>query len=1108
MADVENAPPQATASSLAGAAAGEESGLNVSLFYSRCARLHSYFLKNRESLFNGASSLSLHRGAIDEDSPYAKSGCVQLFLFGYNIPDLVMTLAADGTVCFLGTKKKIAFLQPLASKPQGASSAITVTLLERNKDDGNLANFGLILATMKGAPAKTVGALVKDNNSSSFIDSYVEALEKGGHGLVDSGVGVSNFLAVKEAVEAETVKKAAVLTNKIFKQSFIPAMEATIDEGKLVSHEKMAEVVSAVIEDPSLIKLKVRPEDVEACYFPIIQSGGKYDLKVSATSNKEDMKFDVIIASIGARYQNYCSSMSRTFLVDPPAVVSKNYDLLVELQTACLSVMKPGNDLSSVYSEAVSFLKAKKRDDLVSSLPKNLGFAIGLDFRDNNLILNTKNTTMFRANQVFHLSLGFQDIALDDADLKDVSVKSDVKKLKNYSLLIADTFIVKEIDVENDDGSDMPEQLTKASKEVDDVVYTINEKGSDEESEEEDDDDDDSSASGGDDDDDDKKKKKKSSSSNNEESGRKSRRLAEVAEAGAETAESAVLRIKQQAELLKKKNELRLREIARKNRKGGDANDEEAEAQELMTYNSTEDYPETVLPNQVKVDMKSECVILPISGNPVPFHISTIKNVVMPDPDVAHYLRINFHSAGAALGKDVPPNLVKLIEKHSPYATFIREMTFRSLDSANLTDAYRKIMELRKRVKQRDQKEAEESDLVEQAKLVRLKDGKIPRLQDITMRPVFGGRKTIGTLEAHENGFRFRSNRGEQLDIIYDNIKNALYQPCEREIMVLVHFNLKNPIMIGKKKHENVQFFTEVVEASEQVDGGRKSMYDPDEMDEEQRQRQLRKKLNEAYKDFCKKVEVVSKKFSSGSSGSGIEFDIPYRDLGFHGTPNKEMVFVQPTVNCLVNLTETPFFCVDLEKVDHVHFERITFASKAFDIVLINKDFTKMPWRCDMIDNKDKDAIQEWLTDMEITYTEGPINLAWKTVMATAAQEPRFYEDTEEDGTTPKDAGWGILRPEDEGAEGDLDDDEDDSEFSDAAGEDEESDASDDMSDEESDFDDEESESSDEDGDEDLEEEGMDWDDMEKEAAEDDKRKAREQREEESGQRSQKRQKR
>ena len=349
------------------------------------------------------------------------------------------------------------------------------------------------------------------------------------------------------------------------------------------------------------------------------------------------------------------------------------------------------------------------------------------------------------------------------------------------------------------------------------------------------------------------------------------------------------------------------------------------------------------------------------------------------------------------------------------------------------------------------------------------------------MRPVFAGRKTQGNLEAHTNGLRFISTRQEVVDIMYDNIKYAIFQPCENEIMVLVHFHLKNAIMIGKKKHMDVQFFTEVVESSQAVDNGRRSMYDPDEMDDEQRERQLRKRLNQAFKDFCKKVDAVAKK-----NGFNLEFDIPYRDLGFTGNPHKEMVQILPTLNCLVNLTETPFFVVDLEDIDHVHFERVTYMSKAFDMILINKDFSKQPYRVDMIPNGDKDSIQDWLTDMEITYTEGPMNLNWKQIMATVKEDDRFYMSTEDDEVTDKEAGWEILRMYGQDDDEEEDDDGEDSEFGEeSAGSEEEEDSEEDISE----FDSEEEEESDFDGDEELEEQGMDWDEMEQKAAADDKRK-------------------
>ena len=45
-------------------------------------------------------------------------------------------------------------------------------------------------------------------------------------------------------------------------------------------------------------------------------------------------------------------------------------------------------------------------------------------------------------------------------------------------------------------------------------------------------------------------------------------------------------------------------------------------------------------------------------------------------------------------------------------------------------------------------------------------------LNDVWIRPPFGGkgRKMTGQLEAHANGFRYSSPKGEQLDIMYRHV--------------------------------------------------------------------------------------------------------------------------------------------------------------------------------------------------------------------------------------------------------------------------------------------------------------------------------------------------
>ena len=249
-----------------------------------------------------------------------------------------------------------------------------------------------------------------------------------------------------------------------------------------------------------------------------------------------------------------------------------------------------------------------------------------------------------------------------------------VKKLKKYSLLISDMVSITD---------KAAEVMTKMGKAITDVAYNVN----DEEGDDDDDDDDDE------DDEQENRDAKLARKLAREQTGtngeRRSTRLAKDSGTSAEASEGTAERERRQIKLMERRNEERLREIARESMKNKGRKDEEELAEELQTYKNTKDYPPNVQPNQVKVDMENQCIILPMFGNPVPFHISTIKNVVLPDPDNATLLRINFYTAGMAVGKDAPANMAKLVQKYAPYASFIREMTFRSLDGHNLVQVSR-----------------------------------------------------------------------------------------------------------------------------------------------------------------------------------------------------------------------------------------------------------------------------------------------------------------------------------------------------------------------------------------------------------------------------------
>merc|ERR1712038_730050 len=412
---------------------------------------------------------------------------------------------------------------------------------------------------------------------------------------------------------------------------------------------------------------------------------------------------------------------------------------------------------------------------------------------------------------------------------------------------------------------------------------------------------------------------------------------------------------------------------------------------------------------KIYVDKKYETVILPIFGVPVPFHIATLKNISSSVEGDSTYLRINFFHPGAAIGKDGGGSFSTPQD-----ATFVKELTYRSTNvkepgeisapSANLNTAFKLIKDIQKTFRTREAEEKEKADLVQQDTLI-IGIGKgNPKLKDLYIRPNIVQKRLIGVLEAHTNGFRYTSIRGDKVDILYNNIKHAFYQPCDGEMLILLHFHLKNPIMFGKKKQQDVQFYTEVGEITTDL-GKHQHMHDRDDLASEQAERELRHKLKAGFKGFCDKVETLTK--------GSLEFETPFRDLGFSGVPHRETVLLLPTSSCLVNLTAWPPFVITLEDMELCHFERVSFSMKNFDMVFIFKDYSKKISMVTAIPMTTLDHVKEWLNSCDVKYTEGLQSLNWGKIMKTIVDDPDGFFET---------GGWGFLDPE----SGDEDEDDDD----------------------------------------------------------------------------------
>jgi nucleosome binding factor SPN SPT16 subunit len=449
------------------------------------------------------------------------------------------------------------------------------------------------------------------------------------------------------------------------------------------------------------------------------------------------------------------------------------------------------------------------------------------------------------------------------------------------------------------------------------------------------------------------------------------------------------LRRQHQAELARQKNEETARRLAGGGSANGDSRAASKTSADLVAYKNVNDIP-PARDLMIQIDQKNEAVLLPIYGSMVPFHVSTIRTVSsQQDTNRTCYIRIIFNVPGTAFNPHDSNSL-----KHQG-AIYLKEVSFRSKDPRHISEVVQLIKTLRRHVMARESERAERATLVMQEKLQLAGNRFKPiRLTDLWIRPVFGGRgrKLPGSLEAHVNGFRYSTSRAEErVDIMFANIKHAFFQPAEKEMITLLHFHLHNHIMVGNKKTKDVQFYVEVMDVVQTLGGGKRSAYDPDEIEEEQRERERKNKINMDFQSFVNRVNDLWAQ--PQFSGLDLEFDQPLRELGFHGVPHKVTSFIVPTSSCLVELVETPFLVVTLSEIEIVNLERVGLGQKNFDMTIVFKDFKRDVLRIDSIPSTALDGIKEWLDTTDIKYYESRLNLNWRQILKTITDDPQSFID-------------------------------------------------------------------------------------------------------------------
>ncbi|KAA8536705.1 hypothetical protein F0562_029183 [Nyssa sinensis] len=1008
--------------------AGNAYAIDLDAFSKRLKALYSNWNEHKSELWGSSDVLAVVTPPASEDLRYLKSSALNIWLLGYEFPETIMVFM-NKQIHFLCSQKKASLLEVVKRSAKEAVGVDVVLHVKAKSDDGTTQMDAILravhaLSKSGGGDNPVVGYIAREAPEGNLLETWAEKLKNSSLQLSDITNGLSDLFAVKDNGEITNVKKAAFLSASAMKNFVVPKLEQVIDEERKVTHSSLMDETEKAILEPARVKVKLKAENVDICYPPIFQSGGNFDLRPSASSNEEYLYYDsasVIICAIGSRYNSYCSNVARTFLIDSTPMQSKAYEVLLKAHDAAIGALKPGNKVSAVYQAALSVVE-REAPEFATNLTKSAGTGIGLEFRESGLGLNAKNDRLLKAGMVFNVTLGFQNLQTQTSNTKS----------RNFSVLIADTVVV------TDSGRDVVTSLS--SKAVKDVAYSFND---DEEEEEQ--------------------PRVKAESNGTEALYSKATLRSDNQEISKEE-----LRRQHQAELARQKNEETARRLAGGGSATGDNRAAAKDSSDLIASKNVNDLspPRDLM---IQVDQKNEAILLPIHGSMVPFHVATVKTVSsQQDTNRNCYIRIIFNVPGTPFN----PHDANSLKYQG--LIYLKEVSFRSKDPRHISEVVQLIKTLRRNVAARESERAERATLVTQEKLILAGNKFKPiRLPDLWIRPSFGGRgrKLSGTLEAHTNGFRYSTLRqDERVDIMYGNIKHAFFQPAEKEMITLLHFHLHNHIMVGNKKTKDVQFYVEVMDVVQTLGGGKRSAYDPDEIEEEQRERDRKNKINMDFQSFVNRVNDLwgQPQFK----GLDLEFDQPLRELGFHGVPYKASAFIVPTSSCLVELVETPFLVITLGEIEIVNLERVGLGQKNFDMAIVFKDFKRDVLRIDSIPSTSLDGIKEWLDTTDLKYYESRLNLNWRPILKTITDDPeRFIED----------GGWEFLNLE--ASDSDSENTEDSDQGYEPSDVEPESDSDDDDSGSASLVESEEDEEE-EDSEEDSEEEkGKTWEELEREAS-------------------------
>lgn len=392
--------------------------------------------------------------------------------------------------------------------------------------------------------------------------------------------------------------------------------------------------------------------------------------------------------------------------------------------------------------------------------------------------------------------------------------------------------------------------------------------------------------------------------------------------------------------------------------------------QEIVAFKKKEDCPRLENQTKVQLDMKNNCVWVPLNKTMVPFDIRAVRNITFQHMGKISQLRINFNVPGKT-GKHAV-RFPEPADFASP-PSYIQELIFKSANR----DHYETLVSDFKRM-QRDYNPDGLGST--RSKALQLESGKRAVLEGVYMKPSFSGKKCSCRLELHTNGFRIRTNKEETLDLLFEDIERLVYMPADENQVFVLHFHLKNSVLLGAKAVFDVQVNAQVGAVSTDLTDKAKKKRRMNEAEEDELFEKMWDQLEEFFESF---IEAVSRKCKDKLKVETCDLDFP---LAASFNFSSELLYFTETALVCLNCN-LPFLFIPFDTVEVAAFERAGHVSKSVDLTIIFKDYSKPTVTIGGIASNLKQKLQQALDERDVIVLEGTTSLKWSVVLRRIAAE-------------------------------------------------------------------------------------------------------------------------